>query len=131
MRWTCVIRALLASLFVTAGVSAQISSECVSNDVQKAALECPAGAQKIATGRRAPPKMTSAVEKKSPSEVQKPPPPPPIDPTERDKRNAIRKLRSLSLLVSETEGLERLLKRTPKKSTDRLQLLRRLAENYA
>jgi hypothetical protein len=40
-------------------------------------------------------------------------------------------LRIRTLLIQELEGLERLLRVTPKKSPDRPRLLRRLAEGYA
>ncbi len=40
-------------------------------------------------------------------------------------------LRIRALLIQELEGLERLLRVTPKKSPDRPRLLRRLAEGYA
>ncbi len=40
-------------------------------------------------------------------------------------------LRVKTLLIQELEGLERLLRVTPKKSADRPRILRRLAEGYA
>src|SRR6188768_161030 len=49
---------------------------------------------------------------------------------ERDTRQNRLQARARALLITEIQGLERLYKRTPKKSPDRPQLVRRLAEGY-
>ncbi len=69
-----------------------------------------------------------AKEAKAPKKTSAPPPAPTLP--GRDPRKA-KKVRSVKLMIDETGGLERLIRKTSKKSPDRLQLLRRLAENYA
>jgi len=126
MKWTCVFGVCLT----LAGLSSSArASQCLGPEASAALTSCPAEAKKVRAGARAPVSMKSLPAPKKAAE--KPPPPPPVPPDDRDARNAKKKLRSLSLLIQETHGLERLLKRTSKKSPDHLQLQKRLADDYA
>ena len=110
-----------------------LSTECISPDAAKALSECPAG------------KMAD-VHSKRPAAFSSAPPPrdvkkrqdesKPVNPeeltkyAERDTRKNRLQARARALLITEIQGLERLYKRTAKKSPDRPQLTRRLAEGY-
>lgn len=110
-----------------------LSTECISPEASKALSECPAG------------KMAD-VHSKRPAAFSSAPPPrdvkkrqddsKPVNPeelskyAERDTRKNRLQARARALLITEIQGLERLYKRTAKKSPDRPQLTRRLAEGY-
>src|SRR6478735_2457477 len=118
---------------VTEAKPTDLSTECISPDAAKALSECPAG------------KMAD-VHSKRPAAFSSAPPPrdvkkrqddsKPVNPeemtklAERDTRKNRLQARARALLITEIQGLERLYKRTPKKSPDRPQLVRRLAEGY-
>jgi tetratricopeptide (TPR) repeat protein len=118
---------------VTEAKPTDLSTECISPDAAKALSECPAG------------KMAD-VHSKRPAAFSSAPPPrdvkkrqddsKPVNPdeltklAERDTRKNRLQARARALLITEIQGLERLYKRTAKKSPDRPQLTRRLAEGY-
>jgi len=118
---------------VTEAKPTDLSTECISADAAKALSECPAG------------KMAD-VHSKRPAAFSSAPPPrdvkkrqddsKPVNPeelkkyAERDTRQNRLQARARALLITEIQGLERLYKRTAKKSPDRPQLTRRLAEGY-
>ena len=121
------------SFAVTEAKPTDLSTECISPDAAKALSECPAG------------KMAD-VHSKRPAAFSSAPPPrdvkkrqddsKPVNPeemtklAERDTRKNRLQARARALLITEIQGLERLFKRTAKKSPDRPQLVRRLAEGY-
>jgi len=121
------------SFAVTEAKPTDLSTECISPDAAKALSECPAG------------KMAD-VHSKRPAAFSSAPPPrdvkkrqddsKPVNPdeltklAERDTRKNRLQARARALLITEIQGLERLYKRTAKKSPDRPQLTRRLAEGY-
>lgn len=116
-----------------AKAQAKLSSSCVDSSAYKELEKCPGG-----------PKKFNIKKKRSAAFKAKPPPrtakkssdSKPTNPTEemaagqRDTRKTRLKARARALLITEIQGLERLFKRTPKKSPDRPQLVRRLAEGY-
>jgi TolA-binding protein len=110
-----------------------ISTQCIAADARKHMSECPGGPSKFeihqkrgAAFKSAPPPR----ERKSASDIK------PKNPTEamaagqRDARKTRLQARARALLITEIGGLERLFKATPKKSPDRPQLIRRIAEGY-
>src|SRR6187549_1780872 len=111
-----------------------LSLECVSKEAQTTLMTCPGGPAKF------DPKQKRAVAFKSappPREVKKREDDvKPVNPeeltklAERDTRKNRLQARARALLITEIQGLERLYKRTAKKSPDRPQLTRRLAEGY-
>ncbi|MEO7034478.1 MAG: tetratricopeptide repeat protein, partial [Polyangiaceae bacterium] len=118
---------------VTEAKPSDLSSECISPDAAKALSECPAG------------KMADVHSKRQAAFSSAPPPrevkkrqddSKPVNPeeltkyAERDTRKSRLQARSRALLITEIQGLERLYRSTPKKSPDRPQLTRRLAEGY-
>src|SRR6187549_739973 len=103
---------------VTEAKPTDLSTECISPDAAKALSECPAG------------KMAD-VHSKRPAAFSSAPPPRDVKKyAERDTRQNRLQARARALLITEIQGLERLYKRTAKKSPDRPQLTRRLAEAY-
>jgi tetratricopeptide (TPR) repeat protein len=117
-----------------AKVSEKLSNECVSSEAYKALSACPGGPSKFdikkkrnAAFKSAPPPRAQKERKddlkpKGPSES--------MAAGTRDLRTTRLKARARALLITEITGLERLYKRTRKKSPDRPQLVRRLAEGY-
>ncbi|MEO8903931.1 MAG: tetratricopeptide repeat protein, partial [Polyangiaceae bacterium] len=118
---------------VTEAKPSDLSAECISPDAAKALSECPAG------------KMADVHSKRQAAFSSAPPPrdvkkrqdeSKPVNPeeltkyAERDTRKSRLQARSRALLITEIQGLERLYRSTPKKSPDRPQLVRRLAEGY-
>jgi len=111
-----------------------LSLECVSKEAQTTLMTCPGGPAKF------DPKQKRAVAFKSappPREMKKREDDvKPVNPDElkkfadRDTRKNRLQARARALLITEIQGLERLYKRTNKKSADRPQLTRRLAEAY-
>lgn len=112
-----------------------LSTECVPADALKAVNECPKGpkqfepnkARAVAFKSAPPPREKHALKDSAA----------PKDPTQEMEGSAIRdtrknrlQARALALLISEIQNLEGLYESTPKKSPDRPQLIRRLAEGY-
>lgn len=111
-----------------------LSLECVSKEAQTTLMTCPGGPAKFDAKQKravafksAPPPIEA---KKRQDDVK------PVNPdelkkfAERDTRKNRLQARARALLITEIQGLERLYKRTDKKSADRPQLTRRLAEAY-
>lgn len=131
-----VLSALLGALIAAPATSAaadDLSSSCVGPDAKKHLSECPGGPSKFQVGGKRPAAFKSAPpprERKDASNRK------PTNPTEamaagtRDQRKNRLQARSRALLITEIQGLERLYKTTPKKSADRPQLIRRMAEGY-
>ena len=132
---------ILAAFFcLTFSVGAQaasdtkdLSSSCVGPEANKNFKECPGGPSKFviktkrgAAFKSAPPPR----EKKSQSDTKPKNPGESMAAGQRDTRKTRLKARQRALLITEIQGLERLFKRTPKRSPDRPQLIRRLAEGY-
>src|ERR1700710_2382480 len=128
-----------------------LSSECIAPDAAKALSECPAGKMADVHRKRpaavsTPPAKMADLHRKRPAAFPSAPPPrdvkkrqddsKPVNPdeltkyAERDTRKNRLQARARALLITEIQGLERLYKRTAKKSPDRPQLTRRLAEGY-
>jgi len=112
----------------------EVSSECVSPAAKKALKTCPAGPKKfdikkkraVAFKSAPPPRKVHARE-----DTAKPRDLGSLDNTAfRDQRKTRLKARARALLITEIQGLERLFGQTKRKSPDRPQLLRRLAEGY-
>jgi tetratricopeptide (TPR) repeat protein len=111
-----------------------LSQECISKEAVTTLMTCPGGPAKFDA------KQKRAVAFKSappPREVkQREDEAKPVNPdelkkyAERDTRKNRLQARARALLITEIQGLERLYKRTNKKSADRPQLVRRLAEAY-
>ncbi|MDF3067808.1 MAG: ybgF [Polyangiaceae bacterium] len=111
-----------------------LSLECVSKEAQTNLMTCPGGPAKFDAKQKRAVAFKSAPPprevKKREDEVK------PVNPdelkkfAERDTRKNRLQARARALLITEIQGLERLYKRTPKKSADRPQLTRRLAEAY-
>jgi lipopolysaccharide biosynthesis regulator YciM len=111
-----------------------LSLECVSKEAQTTLMTCPGGPAKFDPKQKravafhsAPPprevkKREDDVKPVNPDELKKY--------AERDTRKNRLQARARALLITEIQGLERLYKRTAKKSADRPQLTRRLAEAY-
>jgi len=117
----------------TSAAADDLSSSCVGSEAKKNLSECPGGPSKFAVGGKRNAAFKSAP---PPREVNKTKDIKPTNPTEamaagqRDTRKARLQARSRALLITEIQGLERLYRSTPKKSPDRPQLIRRLAEGY-
>jgi len=125
----CVLGVALACLLVPARARAETSELTCVDAAAQALAACPAEAKPSKVSRRS---VGLASQKKAGEKAKTgPPPPPPVPDDERDRRNAQKKLRSLSLLIQETNGLEGLLRRTAKTSPDHLGLAKRLADDYA
>ncbi|HKY36873.1 MAG TPA: hypothetical protein VJN18_13090 [Polyangiaceae bacterium] len=111
-----------------------LSLECVGKEAQTTLMTCPGGPakfdakQKRAVAFKSAPPPREMRERKddvkpvNPDELKKY--------AERDTRKNRLQARARALLITEIQGLERLYKRTAKKSPDRPQLTRRLAEAY-
>ncbi|MFC1642763.1 tol-pal system YbgF family protein, partial [Myxococcota bacterium] len=117
------------------GSVGKLSSECIPSEAVSRYEKCPGGPskfnikeQRAVAFKSAPPprEVRKRVEKTSArkpgAEME--------GAAQRDQRKYRLKARARALLVSEISGLENLFAGTPKKSPDRPQLLRRLAEGY-
>jgi hypothetical protein len=144
MNWKKACSVLVTSLGLSAFAEAagaapeakltDLSLECVNRDAQKTLQECPGGPAKFDAKQKravafksAPPprevkKREDDVKPVNPDELKKY--------AERDTRKNRLQARARALLITEIQGLERLYRRTNKKSPDRPQLTRRLAEAY-
>ncbi|HVU00404.1 MAG TPA: tetratricopeptide repeat protein [Polyangiaceae bacterium] len=117
-----------------AKVADTLSKECVGPDTYKALEACPGGPDKFDIHQKRGAAFKSApppVEKKERKDDLKPTNPD-VSQTAgiRDERTTRLKARARALLITEITGLERLYGSTRKKSPDRPQLVRRLAEGY-
>ena len=113
---------------------AKLSNACIAEESYKAVDACPEGPKEFggkvkhkAAFRTAPPprevrKKKDDLAPKQASES--------MAAGQRDARKTRLQARSRQLLITEISGLERLFKQTKKKSKDRPQLVRRLAEGY-
>lgn len=118
--------------------SSAVGGVCISPKAEEALLACPntgptqfnvgeRGKTPQANFRSAPPpqdlkKRDAQLSPGAPSETQ--------SAAQRDERASRLQPKVRALLVTEIQGLERLFSSTSKKSPDRVQLARRLAENY-
>lgn len=130
--------AILLSSALTLGSAlgaqnAELGAECVGTEAPKNIATCPGGPsnfeanpQKGVAFKSAPPPR----ETRGPQDVKPPNPDELSKYAERDTRKTRLQARARQLLTTEIMGLERLYARTSKKSPDRSQLTRRLAEGY-
>lgn len=110
-----------------------LSDECVSPEAKKVINECPGGPSQFEVKKKRHVAFSSApppLETNKRTETKPKNPATEMATAFRDTRETRMKQRARALLISEIAGLERLLKSTPSKSPDRLQLMRRLAEGY-
>ena len=114
--------------------NADLSKECIGGEARENMSKCPGGPSKFnikqARGvafKSAPPPREV---RKRQSDIKPGQEPGSIAAGMRDARQIRMKARVLKLLITEIQGLERLYARTRKKSPDRPQLVRRLAEAY-
>ena len=117
-----------------AKISENLSKECIAPEAYKTLAECPGGPKQFDIKKKRSAAFKSApppVEKKDRKDESKPQNPD-IEQTAgfRDARTQRLKARARALLITEIGGLERLYANTRKKSPDRPQLVRRLAEGY-
>ena len=130
----CAVPGVSAAPTTKAKVAPTLSNQCVGAQANKNISECPGG-----------PKQFDIMKKRSAAFKSAPPPrdakarqdnlkPGTADVSMmagvRDERTTRLKARARALLITEITGLERLYRRTRKKSPDRPQLVRRLAEGY-
>ncbi|HEY6728437.1 MAG TPA: tetratricopeptide repeat protein [Polyangiaceae bacterium] len=112
----------------------QMSSECISKTAHDNIAACPGGPAKFDAKKQrgaAFKSMPPPPKKKDRQDAAKPQDAANLSKfAERDTRKTRLQARARALLITEIQGLERLFKRTPKKSGDRPQLVRRLAEAY-
>jgi tetratricopeptide (TPR) repeat protein len=113
---------------------AKLTNECVDPKAYEVLETCPTGPKQFGGNDRhkaafntAPPprerkKQVDALGQRNASEE--------MTAGQRDTRKTRLQARSRALLITEISGLERLFKQTKKKSKDRQQLVRRLAEGY-
>ncbi|MDX2051124.1 MAG: hypothetical protein SFV15_01955 [Polyangiaceae bacterium] len=110
-----------------------LSNACVPPEALKTLNECPGGPEKFDARKKVDASFKSAP---PPREANKRSDAKPGDIAalakfaERDTRKNRLQARARALLITEIQGLEGLYKQTPKKSPDRPQLIRRLAEGY-
>jgi tetratricopeptide (TPR) repeat protein len=117
-----------------AKVAETLSKECVAPEAYKSLEACPGGPKQFDIHQKRGAAFKSApppIEKKERKDDSKPQNPD-VSQTAgfRDARMSRLKARSRALLITEITGLERLYGSTRKKSPDRPQLVRRLAEGY-
>ncbi|MEZ4375993.1 MAG: hypothetical protein R3B07_34625 [Polyangiaceae bacterium] len=109
------------------------ANSCVAPEAEKAVNACPGGPktfeikQKRGTAFKSapPPREVNAQKDAKPKN-----PDTEMAAGQRDARKTRLQARGRALLITEIQGLERLFKRTGKRSPDRPQLIRRLAEAY-
>lgn len=112
----------------------RLNAECLPEEAYKEVETCPAGPNKFEVGGRraaafksAPPPREKKAQNDQLSQKQAPDE---MSAGQRDLRTTRLQARGRQLLITEISGLERLYKRTPRRSPDRAQLVRRLAEGY-
>ena len=134
-----VFAAVLSVIFAASGSAlakgkhADLSSSCVGAPAKKNLSACPGGPSKFEIKRKRgaafksapPPRQKKGAKDKKPRN-----PSSKMAAGQRDTRKTRLKARARALLITEIQGLERLFKRTPRRSPDRPQLIRRLAEGY-
>ncbi|NRA35628.1 MAG: hypothetical protein HRU17_20065 [Polyangiaceae bacterium] len=115
------------------GAKQKLSTQCVSAGAYKSLMECPGGPSKFDIRKKRSAAFSTAPPARSKKKKSSAAPPPP-DASQsagfRDSRKGRLKQRARKLLITEISGLERLYKRTKKRSPDKAQLTRRLAEGY-
>jgi tetratricopeptide (TPR) repeat protein len=112
----------------------RLNAECLPEEAYKEVEACPSGPNKFEVGGRraaafktAPPPREKKAQKDDLAQKQAPEE---MSAGQRDLRTTRLQARGRALLITEISGLERLYKRTPRRSPDRAQLVRRLAEGY-
>lgn len=112
----------------------RLSNQCLDESAYTVVETCPGGPDKFEVGQRraaafksAPPprevkEKKDSLEQKQASEE--------MSAGQRDLRTTRLQARARALLITEISGLERLYQRTSRRSPDRAQLIRRLAEGY-
>ncbi len=123
----------IIALPTVASAASEMSSACVGSEAKKNLSECPGGPTKMVVGGKRAAAFKSAPpprERKSPTDIKPKNPSESMAAGQRDTRKNRLKARARALLITEIGGLERLFRSTPKKSPDRPQLIRRLAEGY-
>jgi tetratricopeptide (TPR) repeat protein len=112
----------------------RLDSQCLQEEAYKEVEACPAGPTKFEVGGRRAAAFKTAPpprEKKAQNDaLDKKEAPEEMSAGQRDLRTTRLQARGRALLITEISGLERLYKRTPRRSPDRAQLVRRLAEGY-
>jgi tetratricopeptide (TPR) repeat protein len=112
----------------------RLNAECLPEEAYKELEACPTGpkkfdvnARRAAAFKSAPPPREKRAQKDTLDKKQAPEE---MSAGQRDLRTTRLQARGRALLITEISGLERLYKRTPRRSPDRAQLVRRLAEGY-
>ncbi len=132
-----VLRVALA-VGIVAGLAVAIpqagaAEQCISAQAKKNLAECPTGKFQADIKKKRQVSFSSAPEPptKKKRDVTKPVNPTDIAKTaQRDERRVRLKARSRRLLITEIANVEQLYRSTPRRSVDRPQLMRRLAEGY-
>lgn len=128
-----VLFGLMLSVASVGAAERKMSKSCIPPSAYKAISACPGGPEKFVPKKKRnaafkskpPPRKKNALRDTKPRDAASL-----AKFAERDTRKTRLKARARALLITEIQGLERLYKRTPKKSPDRAQLTRRLAEAY-
>ena len=108
------------------------AQECISAAAKSALSDCPAGTTKASVTKKPDARFSAPpVGRSTPKTENKPTNPTDIAVAgQRDERQALRKKKSIQLLITEIQGLETLFGDTKKSAPDRPKLARRLAEGY-
>jgi tetratricopeptide (TPR) repeat protein len=118
-----------------AAAATPAGGECISGTATQALSTCPGGPQISATGGKAPKTQFKSAPppqdlKKKDQQLKPGATPQDFANAQRDERRNRLAARVKALLVTEIQGLESLFASTPKGASDRVQLERRLAEDY-
>ncbi|MCA9585436.1 MAG: tetratricopeptide repeat protein [Myxococcales bacterium] len=128
------IAVLGAALLGAASASAQ--GVCIEEKAKKSLNACEiAGPKDFDVGKHGKSPQVNFHSAPPPPDLKKrdqnkKPPMPVVDSVPRDERKSRLAARQRALLVTEIQGIERLFERTKKNAPDRVQLARRLAEDY-
>lgn len=126
--------ALLFTGYATVSTSADAADVCISPQAEATLKECPSGTMQATINKKPQVSFKSAPTaiqaKKRQDSVKPVNPSQSMNAAQRDQRRQGLAARSRQLLVTEIQGVETLLKSTPKKAADRPKLIRRLAEGY-
>ena len=123
----------LAGTSTAKGAIEPLSNQCVETAAQERLSECPGGpafsdiTKRSAAFKTAPP---TRQQKKRTTEIAPEDPDAEVANASRNLRKTRLQSRAYKLLLTEITSLERLFKRTPQRSPDRVKLARRLAEAY-
>ena len=130
MRTSCAYAWLVLPCLLLLSVEARADGPvCIGSDAHQALDACgPVGAKRRVSGQKRP-SLQGALPAAKPV-ARRAPGAPRIPDGAHDPRLLRLKGRAMGLLIAELAGLEPLLARTPKKSPDRLGLMRRVAETY-